>query len=211
MQSQSPKRARGPQRTQRRDWLRCAREILIEEGSEKIKILTLAKRLDCARSSFYWYFDSREDLLSQLLDDWQHTNTQPIIEHAQVDADSITEAALKLFECWADERLFNSRLDFAVREWSRRDKQVRQLIDQSDQARIEALRQMFLRHGYAQREATIRARTLYHAQIGYYALGNGESLAERTAWVAEYVYCYTGQQASKAELAAFKAYIATLL
>ena len=194
------KSGRGPQRTTKQDWLEKALDMLVENGASSIKISTLARNLDCARSSFYWYFKNLDDLLSHILDYWQRINTNPIVEFAGIQSDTICEAVLRIFICWADETKFNARLDFAVREWSRHNRNVKQLIDHSDSLRIEALQSMFIRHGYGSREAFVRARTLYHSQIGYYAIDSQENYSERTQWVAEYVYCFTGKKASKSEL-----------
>ena len=37
----------------RQDWLNAALDVLVNNGEEQIKILTLAERLDVSRSSFY--------------------------------------------------------------------------------------------------------------------------------------------------------------
>ena len=50
----------------REDWLNAARDVLVTEGVASVKILPLSTRLGVSRSSFYWYFENREDLLSAL-------------------------------------------------------------------------------------------------------------------------------------------------
>ena len=44
-------RVRGPGRTTKEDWINIALHTLITEGVEQVKILTLANKLNCARSS----------------------------------------------------------------------------------------------------------------------------------------------------------------
>ncbi|MCB1313688.1 MAG: TetR/AcrR family transcriptional regulator, partial [Sedimentitalea sp.] len=63
----------------REDWLAVALDALVSDGVEQVKVLALAERLDVSRSSFYWYFKSRQDLLDALLRHWQTTNTAAII------------------------------------------------------------------------------------------------------------------------------------
>ena len=60
----------------RTDWLRVAMDVLVSDGVEQVKVLSLADRMAVSRSSFYWYFKSRQDLLDALLAEWQSTNTQ---------------------------------------------------------------------------------------------------------------------------------------
>ena len=52
----------------RADWLNVAMDVLISHGVEQVKVLALAERMGVSRSSFYWYFKSRQDLLDALTD-----------------------------------------------------------------------------------------------------------------------------------------------
>jgi len=67
---------RGKQRPQGRDvWLDTARQALIEEGTAGVEIKKLAKRLGASRSSFYWFFKNRAQLLEELVGYWAQTST----------------------------------------------------------------------------------------------------------------------------------------
>ena len=70
----------------REDWLNVAREILINDGVDSVKILAIGDRLQVSRSSFYWYFKSRKQLLNALLDDWAGQNTASIISKCELPA-----------------------------------------------------------------------------------------------------------------------------
>lgn len=187
----------------REDWLNMARDILISDGVAEVKVLTIGSRLEVSRSSFYWYFKSRQDLLNQLLSDWERTNTGIMIAHCRMPAKTITAACNNFFRCVVDPDGFNHQLDFAVREWARRDGKVRRVIDRSDAARHAAIAEMFVRHGYDPAEADIRARVLYYQQIGYYALELAETLEERLNRVEGYLYCFTGVRPSAEEIEDF--------
>ena len=200
MTKETTPRGRGPQRTSRQDWIDAALEILISEGVGHVKVLTLAEKLDCARSSFYWYFENRADLLDSLLDYWQSTNTQAIVAQAQLPAETINSALVNVFRCWVDTGLFDSRLDFAIREWARRSEAVRRALDFSDDARLEALAEMFARFGFAKGEAEVRARIVYFTQIGYYALDVRETTEQRMARAVDYLFCMTGQHPTAEEV-----------
>lgn len=177
----------------RHDWLDAAKTILITEGIERVKILTLANALGVSRSSFYWYFKDRDGLLDDLLESWRETNTAAILERAAAPAEDIFEAITNIFECWVDERLYDPRLDFAIREWARRSSDVRKAVDAADQERVMAMTAMYERHGYAPDTAFIRARVLYFMQIGYYALELGESMETRMRYIGGYLEGFAGQ------------------
>lgn len=151
----------------REDWLNVAMDVLVTDGVEQVKVLALAERMQVSRSSFYWYFRSRQDLLDALLHSWEQTNTAAMVRQAELAAQTVTAAVLNVFHCITDPNLFNTALDFAVRDWARRSGKVRSLLDRSDQRRLAALTAMFARYDYPPPEAMTRAKVLYYMQIGY--------------------------------------------
>ena len=200
--------ASGNIKVTRADWINLALQTLISDGVESVRVLTLGQKLGVSRSSFYWYFQSRQDLLDQLLAHWHDTNTKAIVERAGRPAATIIMGVMNVFECWADERLFDPRLDFAVREWARRSEDVRAAIDQADNDRLGAIREMYRRHGYDEEDAFIRARVLYYMQIGYYVLDLKEPVEARVSHLAAYLRAFTGQEPSDADVAHFMHFIA---
>lgn len=194
---------KGNVKVTRDEWLDLAARTLVEHGVSQVKVLTLARQLGVSRSSFYWYFRSRKDLLDQLLARWEAQNTRAVLDHAGRPAGNICRAVMHLFECFIDPRRFDPRLDFAVREWARRTPEVRRRLDAADAARADAIRDMFLRHGYEPTEAVTRARIIYFMQIGYYALVENEPFETRFSLLKPYLVSFTGQEPDPAEMAEF--------
>ena len=193
----------GNTKVTREDWVKLALETLISEGVEAVRVLALGQKLNVSRSSFYWYFKSRQDLLDQLLDHWRNNNTRFIVEQAGKPAATITQAVLNVFECWLDLSLFDPRLDFAVRAWSRQSAEVHRIVNEEDDARVDAIRAMFARHGYADTEAFVRARVLYFTQIGYYSLEIVEPMSDRLFLTPSYLLTHTGHEPRPGEVEAF--------
>ncbi|KAB2950724.1 MAG: TetR/AcrR family transcriptional regulator [Rhizobiaceae bacterium] len=194
-------------RVTRQDWLDAALAALVADGVEGVRVLVLAERLGVSRSGFYWHFRDRDDLLACLLDRWRATNTAAIVERAVRPAVTIVRAVLNVFECWADERLFDPALDFAVRDWARRDEHVRDAVAQADSERLSAIGAMYRRHGFAEEDALVRARVLYMMQVGYYVLEIREPVKTRLSHLAAYLRSLTGVEADTAELADFRAFV----
>lgn len=190
----------------REDWLRVAKAVLVSDGVERVKVLGLADRMGVSRSSFYWYFKSRQDLLDALLADWQSTNTAAIIHQSELPAATITGAVCNVHRCVANPGLFDTALDFAVRDWARRSAKVRQILDQSDMRRIAALAAMFERFDYSVVEALTRARVLYYMQLGYDLADLNETMEQRLAMVQHYLFVFTGRQPLAQEINDFGEY-----
>ncbi len=195
----------------REDWLNMARDALVTEGVESVKILPLANRMGVSRSSFYWYFENRDDLLDALLIEWEERNTAKIVAHCELPGDGINEAICNFFNCFLDPRHFDRGLDFAIREWARRDPNLRLRIDAADEIRIEAVTAMFARHGYEPDEADARARILYFMQLGYHALDIREHIDTRLSRVSGYLLGFTGRKPDADLVAQFQRNVLRLI
>lgn len=190
-------------RLSREEWIAAALDALISDGVESVKVLPLAEALGVTRGSFYWHFANRAELLETLLALWNEKNTRGIVTAAERDGPSIIEAVLNVFELWMDSSRFDARLDFAVREWSRRSARVHRIVVEADSERVAALTRMFKRYGYAPKEAFIRARILYYMQIGYFALDLRETMSQRLSYIYDYLIGFTGVTPSRKTVNAF--------
>jgi AcrR family transcriptional regulator len=205
----SPSRRTAPSsnvKATRDDWLDIALSVLAIEGVDRVTVLSLSERLRVSRSSFYWYFKNRDELLDALLDRWDRLNTRSIVAEAQEPASTVNEAVCNVFRCWVNSAIFSPRLDFAVREWARRSSNLRRALDHADRLRTEALKALFVRFGYEDEDAFVRARVLYTMQIGYYALDLREPIETRLNLTPHYLKAFTGVDPSEAEVDAFRAY-----
>ena len=105
-------------------WLDAAYAALIEAGVENVKVQNLSKKLNLSRSSFYWNFKDREELLDALLAQWRTKNTGSLIAQTKAYAETLEEAILNVFDCWLDPSLFDSQFEHAVRSWALQSKSV---------------------------------------------------------------------------------------
>ena len=180
---------------QRFDWLLVALELFITEGIDAVRITRLANELGVTRGSFYWHFTNRDDLIDSLVAYWRDKNTSVIVE-AVSSATSLSDGIFNFFDTCVDSNQFDPRLDLAIREWARRSEDIRQQIDLADETRLKAITSLFSRYAYPMPEAFIRARVIYFAQIGFYALDVRESLSTRLSYTEAYYECFTGKTLS---------------
>lgn len=173
-------------------WLATARQTLILEGIEAVKIDRLARELGVSRGGFYHHFTDRDDLLERLLDEWRQT---VIFVPCKSSMPSNPAEAL-----WAIDSLvtrliredgYDPAFDMAVRAWSHSDAGVAKAVERSDEKRISTLTGYFAALGCNATEAAVRARVFYFHQIGYYAIGltEGRKLREQRAFVYLQILC----------------------
>ena len=186
-------------------WLEAAYESLLESGVDSVKILPLAKKLNLSRTSFYWFFKDREELLAALLSRWRDKNTGSILRQSEAYAETLAEAMLNVFDCWLDPSLFDSKFEFAVRSWALQSDDILAEVRKADTVRMEALSRMFVRFGHPENTADVRARTTYLVQIGYISMQADEDVAVRMRRIADYIAIYTGEVPQQRELDRFYA------
>lgn len=186
-------------------WLGAARDAFVSSGLDAVKIQPLASRLNLSRTSFYWFFKDRAALLEALLDDWDQANTDSLVAATEAYAETIAEAALNLIGIFLEDGPFKPGFDLAVRGWAHRSRAVAARVNAADERRLDAIRAMFERFGFAPAQADVRARTVYMVQIGYISMQVREDMATRMARIPEYVQTFTGHRASQSALRRFHA------
>ena len=184
----------------KKDWLNAALKVLLSEGIHAVQITRLANDLSMTRGSFYWHFEDRGDLLTELIQEWRHLNSD-VMKEALKGVSSLEEGILALFTVWVSAEPFNARLDQAMREWASLSEAVKNAVEVEDQSRIETIKDFFIDQGYEPTDAFIRARVIYFTQVSYYALGVNEPMAQRLSYLKVYYRCFTGKEldAEKAE------------
>lgn len=191
-------------RGSREGWLDAAYAALIREGVDAVKIMPLAEGLKLSRTSFYWFFKDRGELLAALADMWEARTTLPLVAATREYAETETEAMLNVIACFLRPEAFDSRLEFAMRGWGLKDPAILARILAADSLRLRALAEMLERWGHAALDADVRARTIYLVQIGYIAMQADEDLGIRLTRIPNYVEIYTGRSPAPREIARFR-------
>lgn len=188
-------------------WLDAAYETLLEKGVEAVKIMPLAAALKLSRTSFYWFFKDRKQLLDALLERWETTTTHHLVRACEEFAATETEAMLNVISSFLSDRDFDSQLELAVRSWAQQDPFVQELLQNADTKRLSALKTMLEKWGHSATDADVRARAIYLVQLGYISTRVQEHIDERLERFPHYVEIYTGKRPPQQEMDRFKAKI----
>lgn len=193
------------ERGSRELWLEAAYQALIEGGVDSVRIQVLSDRLNLSRTSFYWFFQTREDLFEALLEKWEQLNNHGFVAATEAYAETPAEAVLNLMALFIKGENFDSSFEFAVRSWALQSGEVMARVKRADELRMDALRRMLRRFGHHGVEEDVRARTIYLVQIGYISMQPNETVETRLYRIASYVRIYTGTDATPSEIARFYA------
>ena len=128
-------------RTPRSSWIDEGLRALAAGGPDAVRIELLAKALGVSRGGFYWHFTDRNALLDEMLDTWERTSTDEVIERVESEGG---DARAKLRRTFA---LTSGRdgllaIDLAVRDWSRHESSVAERLRRIDNRRMDYLRSL---------------------------------------------------------------------
>jgi AcrR family transcriptional regulator len=160
----------------RQDWLTIGSQTLVEKGIEAVRVDPLAKLLNVTRGSFYWHFKNRDDLLDQILHEWETRNTKNIIEQIEGLDSAPSAKLLSLLEIAAED---NNLLEKAVRVWSVNDVKAAAAIARIDQQRLDYLQNLFLQLGFSAIDAKVRAQIAYSVRLGWFVMASSSYASER--------------------------------
>jgi AcrR family transcriptional regulator len=174
-------------------WLTAARAALIDEGVGGLEVGKLARKMRATRGSFYWFFESRDELLNCVVIDWELNNTAKFRSVLRDTGANGKEEFQALCDMWVSESGYSPQWDAAMREWARISPRVEAVVRRVDEMRISIIQRIFKDMGYDEPVALVRARITYFHQVGYYTLGVSESRAQRLQLLPIYIDILSGK------------------
>ena len=129
-------------RTPRTAWIDAGLRALAAGGPDSVRVEALAKELGVTKGGFYWHFDDRQALLDEMLDAWERTGVDEVIERIEADGGDERARLRRLFAVASTSRELLG-IDLAVRDWSRRDRAVADRLRRGDNRRMAYLRSLF--------------------------------------------------------------------
>ena len=165
---------------ERQDWIDVGLKVLAEGGIESVKVEPLAKLLNVTKGSFYWHFKNRDDLLVAILQDWVKGETNSLIDQTESIEEDASTKLLYLFELSIQ---INGRLENSIRAWATKDLKVAEIIIQIDRRRLKYTKDLFVKIGFTELEAKVRAQMAYYSLVGEFTVGTRPNQAKRLAEV----------------------------
>lgn len=156
------------------DWVDAATGILVDENVRGIRIDVLCKKLGVTKGSFYWHFAGRPALLKAMLERWHSRMTTNVINRLGAGGGKPMDRLRALIALpRATRSPAFARIEQSIRDWSRRDSQAFEAVEEVDRIRLGYIADLFVQQGVA---PDIAARRAYIA----YALLMGDSVLRNT-------------------------------
>src|SRR5215467_6859712 len=177
-------------RTPRSSWIEQGLRALAAGGPDAVRVEVLAQALGVTKGGFYGQFADRNALLQEMLDTWERTSTDDVLERVERRGGSV-RAKLRR----AGALTFSAELlpvDLAVRDWARLDQAVAERLRRVDNRRMDYLRQLFGAICRDQAEVEARSTLAFSLMIGHHfmaadhgGLSHAEALDLAGRWLLE--------------------------
>ena len=170
-------------------WIKASLDVLAEKGLDGIRVEVLAKRLKVTKGSFYWHFKDRQDLFSAVLQTWKEGRIRDIDKQSRAAPGKECDQLLRIIDTYSANRNRKGMLiEFAMRDWARRDPAAAAVVEEVDANRLEFGRKGFEARGMSPLEASSRSLLLYAYVFGLSLMSCGKfdaDMAEMKRWIAD--------------------------
>lgn len=150
----------------KKDWLKLGYKLFSKEGERGIVVESMAKKLNCNKSSFYWHFKSKPEFINEIVAFWVETDTNSIIDEvekqktAQKKYDKFIELVFQ----------YDPYLEFIfhLKRYAKKHEEIEGIIDEVDRKRLNFTASFFQEQGYSKKESEMIASIFYKYLIGYH-------------------------------------------
>ncbi len=132
-----------PTRTPRNSWIEEGLRALGAGGPEAVRIESLAQALGVSKGGFYWHFSDRRALLEEMLDTWERTWVDEVIEAVEADDGDARSRLRRLFALAVASGGELLKIELAIRNWARREGAVAERLRQVNNRRMDYMRSLF--------------------------------------------------------------------
>jgi len=132
-----------PTRTPRNRWIEEGLSALAAGGPDAVRIESLAQALGVSKGGFYWHFKDRQSLLQEMLDAWERTWVDEVIETVEAENEDARSRLRRLFALALASGGEVLKIELAIRNWARHDKAVAKRLKRVDNRRMDYMRSLF--------------------------------------------------------------------
>jgi AcrR family transcriptional regulator len=132
-----------PTRTPRNRWIEEGLSALAAGGPDAVRIESLAQALGVSKGGFYWHFKDRQALLEEMLDAWERTWVDEVIQAVETEGGDARARLRRLFALAAAAGGELLKIELAIRNWARREEAVAERLRHVDNRRMDYMRSLF--------------------------------------------------------------------
>ena len=94
-------------------------------------------------AGLYWHFDDRQALLEEMLSTWERTGVDEVIEAVEAEDGDARKRLRRLFALASASGGELLKVELAIRNWARREREVAARLRRVDNRRMDYMRSLF--------------------------------------------------------------------
>jgi AcrR family transcriptional regulator len=167
--------AASPIRPRHDDWAAAALDAIARGGLAAVAVEPLARELGVTKGSFYWHFDSRDDLVAAAIARWERLHVAAVPTASDGDLEAQLAAIVADAVAFATKRSVHAQL---IHETG--DPRVAAALARVTTDRLKRLTALYRDAGLTATTARARAATSYAAVLGLSLLNDQAALEGST-------------------------------
>ena len=124
-------------------WVQEGLRALAVGGPDAVRIEVLAQALGVTKGGFYGYFSDRRALLEEMLDTWERTVLDEVIERVEGEGGDARTRLRRLFALGSSFAGEPMKIELTIRDWARRERAVAKRLKRVDNRRMNYMRSLF--------------------------------------------------------------------
>lgn len=152
-------------------WLDVGVKRFALNGLKGLNISEMAKEAETAASSFYHYFNTKEEYLEELLDYWHEEGSMRIVKEVFLEEEPL-KAIRKLFKLIFETNFIYECFLMQLRAASYENEMFLKKVNETDKFRISFLTSLLARTGLSDKEAKTKATQIRNYVTGLHASSN---------------------------------------
>src|SRR5438874_1222414 len=147
------------------DWIRAAMEAIVEGGVAAVAVEPLAARLGATKGSFYHHFENRDALIAAVLEDWERSQTEVVIERLGLLPDPGERLRAVMASALADRA---GGVRDAALLGAATHPLVKPVVERVTTRRLAYITDTYVQLGFPKAQARRRALLLYSSYVGLF-------------------------------------------
>lgn len=136
----------------------------------------MAAELGCSKSSFYWYFNNRNEYISCVVERWSEITTQQVIRNASRSEKAEDQLMMILTQLFSVTQ--KGDFLFYLRKLAIERPSLHPYLATIEQTRMEYVQGILCKLGLPPMVAEQKATILYHYYLGWYERHKNEQIGE---------------------------------
>jgi len=165
------------QRFSKNQWLEAGLKMLSNQGVDKLSIGNLSRTVGVAKTSFYWHFKDRQDLLDHMLEYWVSEFNAVLTDNPDLPQLPPQQRLQAIADTVVGQDL--AKYELAIRGWASHDEAAMAVFDNIHSRRMAVIRRAFADAAFDEQEQDTRAE-LFNCYLNWGKVMNNDPATFKT-------------------------------